>query len=240
MTPSTLRYPLFVVLTLGFTAFIGYNTFLTARLLRRWRPERNLLLIPEENLVRVAGILLCLGLGWLSGLSPDRLGWTLDPWRPQVGVGILVGVGLALLFYVATQLLLRFTGRRFYSTVLLEHVIPASWGQVPWVLLALVPVVGLEELLFRSLLLGGLAPLAPEGLLLVVLGALFGLMHSPQGLWGMVGASLAGIVFGLLFLRWHSLVAPFVAHYVANGVQILLAMPLREQLLGRGTEPPGT
>jgi membrane protease YdiL (CAAX protease family) len=88
----------------------------------------------------------------------------------------------------------------------------------------MVPVVVLEELLFRSLLLAGLAPLAPQPLLLVAAGLAFGLMHSPQGAWGMIGAGLAGMGLGLLFLWAGSLVLPFVTHYVANVVQVGLAM----------------
>lgn len=238
MTPWTLRYALFLALTLALTAFIGYGTYATARLLRHWRPNRNLLLIPEENLARVGMIGICVGLGWLSGLPPQQLGWTWEPVWPQVMTGGLVGLALALFFYTSTRLLLRFTGRRFYSTVLLEHVVPSSLGELVQVLLALVPVVVLEELLFRSLLLGGLSVLVDPLWPVILLGILFGLMHSPQGIWGMVGAGLAGILFGVLFLAWHSLLTPLIAHYVANAVQIVLAMPERDRLLGQEPASP--
>jgi membrane protease YdiL (CAAX protease family) len=90
----------------------------------------------------------------------------------------------------------------------------------------------LEELLFRSLLIGGLSPLLPAPLLMVLVSFLFGALHAPQGLWGMVGAGAAGIIFGALFLAEQSLLAPIVAHYLANLVQIMLAMrfPWKEEI----------
>ena len=77
--------------------------------------------------------------------------------------------------------------------------------------------------MFRSLLIGGLSPLLPTAWLIVGFSVVFGLLHSPQGAWGMVGAGAAGALFGLLFLWQQSLLTPFVAHYVANGAQIWLA-----------------
>ncbi|MFQ5577468.1 MAG: hypothetical protein ACE5G8_10835, partial [Anaerolineae bacterium] len=70
-----LNYRLFVLSALGLTAFIGYGTFATARLLQHWRPGRNLLLLPGENLLRLGLIVICLALGRLSGLDAARLGW---------------------------------------------------------------------------------------------------------------------------------------------------------------------
>ncbi|GIV77264.1 CPBP family intramembrane metalloprotease [Litorilinea aerophila] len=219
-----LRYWLFVAVTLGLTAFIGYGTYSTARLLRTWRPNRNVLLLPAENLFRLLLILVCGGLGQLSGLPHTQLGWTFPRAGDQVVLGISLGVMLALFFYGATRWLTARTGHRYYSPLLLEIIVPRTAWELLGVLLALIPVVLLEELLFRSLLVGGLLPILPAPLLVVGWGILFGLMHSPQGLWGMTGASLAGIFLGVLFLEQGSLLTPLVTHYVANAVQIWLAM----------------
>lgn len=218
-----LRYWSFVMITLTLTAFIGYGTFATARLLQRWTPDHNLLLHPLENLVRAALLLACVGLGYLSGLGFDQLGWQWDAVGQQLVWGLIFGFGLGLCFYLITQWLMRFVGKAFYSTVVIEHLVPRDNRELLLVLAAMAPVVILEELLFRSLLLGGLAPIVPTTLLVLGLSILFGLLHSPQGIWGMFGAGFAGYLFAVLFLWQGSLLLPIVAHYVTNAFQIIQA-----------------
>ena len=54
-------------------------------------------------------------------------------------------------------------------------------------------------------------------------GVIFGLMHSPQGWWGMVAIAVGGVALGLMFLAEQSLLMPTVAHYVVNMLQISYA-----------------
>ena len=222
-------YWLFIVLTLALTAFIGYGTYSTARLLQTWTPDRNLILMPAENVVRFVLLAGCIGLGLLSGLDNATLGWTFGRPLFQVLNGLLWGLGLAAFFYWSTRWFITQTDQRFYSTVVIEAILPRTSTELLWVTLAMLPVVILEEVLFRSLLLGGLSPVVPSLLLLIITGLLFGLLHSPQGVWGMVGAGAAGVIFGVLFWAYGSILTPIVAHYVANMVQIGYAMRLRER-----------
>jgi len=223
----TIRYAFFLLVTLALTGFIGYGTFATARLLHTWRPECNLLLLPQENAARVLLVFVCIGLGLLSGVKPLALGWQWTNWQTDALLGLGIGLVLAFGFYAATRLLLKLGGGRFYSPSVLEILLPTNRREFWLVLLAFLPAVLVEELLFRSLLIGGLSPwIAPLALVLGG-GVVFGLVHSPQGVWGMAGAGLAGVIFGLLFLETGSLVAPLVAHYVANSVQIGLAIQSR-------------
>ncbi|MEZ4836497.1 MAG: CPBP family intramembrane glutamic endopeptidase [Caldilineaceae bacterium] len=178
------------------------------RLLKQWQPDQNLLLMPAENAVRLVMIVFCVGLGYLSHLSPAQLGWQMPDVSRQIWVGILTGMGVAYFFYYVTRLIVNRTGERFYSSSVIGYILPRNNDEFWLVLMALIPVVLLEELLFRSLLLGGLAPLAPVWVLLIVFSIVFGLLHSPQGTWGMVGAGLGGAVFGVVFLWQHSLLAP--------------------------------
>ncbi len=218
------HYTLYLILVIGLLLVIGYSTYATARLLKQWQPDHNLLLMPAENAVRLILIILCIGLGVLSRVDPVRLGWHFPAVATQIWVGILTGIGMAYAFYHSTLFIVRTTGERFYSSTVIGYILPSSLNEFWLVLIALVPVVFFEELLFRSLLLGGLSPIASPWLLLIVFGVAFGLLHSPQGIWGMMGAALGGMIFGLLFLWQQSLLAPFLAHYVANAVQIVLAM----------------
>ena len=106
---------------------------------------------------------------------------------------------------------------------LLRCIIPANRREWLLVLLALLPAAAVEELLFRSLPLGGLAGLIAPGWLLWPLALCFGLLHWPQGGWGVVGTTLAAIAFSLLFLAMQSIWAPLAAHYVMNVAQMVLA-----------------
>ena len=221
------RYLLFVVLTLLLTAWIGYNTYATARILRTWRPPSNPLLHPLETLVRLALIAACIGLGWLSGLDRSVLGWTaVDAWA-QVVLGVLGGAALGALFLFATHWVVKRTGERYYSPLVLDLIVPKDRREFLLTTAAMVTVVLLEELLFRSLLVGGMTPLLPSPLLVLGVGILFGLLHSPQGTWGMAGAALAGIALGALFLLGGSLLLPSIAHYTANMIQVSVAYRMR-------------
>jgi membrane protease YdiL (CAAX protease family) len=223
-------YWLFVILTLALTGVIGYNTYLSAQLLQRWRPERNLLLLPAENLFRLALVAACLGLGLLSGLDARQLGWVFPRLTTQLLLGLAWGGLLAGFFFISTRWIMRRSGQRFYSSVVVQAIVPKSTGELLLVSVAMISVVVLEELLFRSLLLGGLAPILPPTVLLIGWGVVFGLLHSPQGAWGMIGAGLAGVVLGWLFLQQGSLLTPLIAHYVTNEVQVFQAMRMRNQM----------
>lgn len=219
-------YWIFFIAVFLLTGFIGYGTFATARLLQQWQPKENLLLMPAETVFRFFLILLCVGLGILSGVPYEQLGWQVDQLGRQLLEGLVWGVIMALGFYWSTKILLRRGGERFYSSVIINAITPRNRRELGLVLLAMILVVLLEELLFRSLLLGGLAPLLPMPLLLISWSVAFGLLHSPQGTWGMVGAGLAGLILGMLFVTRNSLLLPVVAHYVANVAQIIQAMRL--------------
>lgn len=225
----SINFWLFVILTAALVAFLSYGTYATARLLRTWQPDRNLLLLPAENLLRLVLIALCIILGYLSGVPPAQLGWVFPAIGQQVLWGLVWGSGLALFFYSSTQWLVRITGQRFYSSVVIQAITPRSRRELFLVLLVMVPVVLVEELLFRSLLIGGFAVLMPLPVLMIGWSVLFGLLHAPQGVWGMLGAGLGGLLLSILFVGQGSILLPLVAHYVTNCLQVIQAMRLQEQ-----------
>ena len=98
------------------------------------------------------------------------------------------------------------------------------------VLLALFPAVLVEELLFRSLLLGGFRQFLPVWALVVSTALLFGWMHSPQGHLGMTMTAAVSLLLAGLFLWRGSLLSPLVAHYVVNLLQLLVAHRYRDTL----------
>ena len=219
-------YYIFVAGTLALTAFIGYTTFATAMLMRRWRLTSNPLLSRADAVIRLLLIGLCIGLGAISGLDSVTLGWTLENPLQQILLGGAIGLGLGLGLHGLSQWVFNNMGTRLYSKTFAEMIVPRTQREFYLIAGALIFVVILEELLFRSLLIGGLSPLLPVWVLVIFTSIIFGVLHLPQGAWGIVGATIAGAIFGVLFLYEHSLLAPIVAHYVANMIQIMLVLRL--------------
>ena len=224
--------PLFALLTLLLTAGLAYATYRSAQLLPLLPRDTNLLLNPVDLGARLVLCLVCWGLGGLSGIGPTALGWTAETPVADLALGLAVGILAHVVLYPLTLWAAQRLGPRAYSSLLLRHIVPRSaheWALVP---LVLVPAVLLEELLFRSLWLGGLGAMLtaawPGGLgpllfLSIVSAAIFGWMHAPQGWLGMVLAALIGLGLSLLFLWRGSLLAPLAAHWVFNVVQLARA-----------------
>ena len=221
---------MFYVFVLGSLLVLGglaWATHLSGRLLRAIPMEENLLLAPVENLVKAGLVVLCVGLGLVSGLPAARLGWTLEHPALDLALGLLFGL-------VAQSVVNRLTfwavdrfGKAVYSPVVLKNILPRSrrdWLLVP---AAMLLAVLLEEVLFRSLLLGGLGTVLPPLLLALALGAIFGWMHAPQGPLGVIVTGALGVMLSLLFLWTGGLLAPLVAHYLINMLQLVRAREVR-------------
>ena len=213
-------FPAGTIALIGGVALAAYQS---ARLLRRYRLRANPLLNPVDSLLRLALILAAAGLGLASGQPVSHLGWAADDPAGEAAAGAVCGVALAVGLGALSYLVVRRFGARVYTDVVVRAILPRDAREWPRVLLALAPAVLLEELLFRSLLIGGFAVYAPPLLLALAGCLLFGAVHAPQGLWGMAGTALAGLVLGLLFLTRGGLVAPLVAHYVFNALQLAAA-----------------
>src|SRR5262245_50505054 len=185
--------------------------------------RENLLLAPVENMVKGILVLVCIGLGLLSGAGPERLGWTLNNGWRDLGLGIILGLATQVTANGLTAVAVKLWGPDIYSPVVMKNIMPrkrSEWLLVP---AALGLAVLLEELLFRSLLVGALSITVPLPILLIGFSAIFGLMHSPQGILGVVLTGVLGFWLSLLFVWSGSLLLPLVAHYVINLLQLLKA-----------------
>lgn len=225
-----MRLVVFVAGTLTLTMFIAWATYRSARILQQVKVDFNLLLLPAENLLRVGIVLSCLVLGQVSGLSRGQFGWISYAPLADVAIGIGVGVAVQLILNALTNWAVRRLGPQIYSPRVILSILPRSRDEWAPVLLALFPAVLVEELLFRSLLLGGLGLFLPVPVLVVGTGLLFGWMHSPQGRLGMVMTAAVSLLLAGLFLWRGSLLPPLVAHYVVNLLQLLMAHRHRDRL----------
>lgn len=223
-------YIFFVFGSLCLTVALAWATYQSGRLLRAVPVRENLLLAPVENMVKVVLIVLCLLLGAMSGVPAERLGWTLEHGWRDLGLGIAVGMITQLLANAVTLWAIRVWGKEIYSPVVMLNIMPRSRAE--WVLVpaAMSVAVLLEELLFRSLLIGGLSATVPVPILLIGFAAIFGLMHSPQGALGVFMTGAMGLWLSLLFVWSGSLILPLTAHYVINLLQLFKAQDKRAWL----------
>jgi membrane protease YdiL (CAAX protease family) len=208
---------------LGLSALVAVSTVRSGQILRTWTPPSNLLLSLPDNMLRLVLIGLCVGLGYAHKPGPAELGWGTAHFARDTALGATAGVLMAVSFALVGQAVVRRWGPEVYEDKLLRCILPASRREWPGVALALLPAAAVEELLFRSLPLGGLTWLVAPYWLMWPLALFFGLLHWPQGGWGVAGTTLAAIVFSLLFLTTGSLWPSLAAHYVLNVLQVILA-----------------
>jgi membrane protease YdiL (CAAX protease family) len=212
------------------TLLLAWVTYRSHLLLKEFQPSFNLLLAPAELMVRLLLVSLFLGLAWLSGLPASQLGLTSAHPLRSIGLGLLIGlfsiVAINGLMYGAIR---RF-GRNIYSPLVIRNILPRRPGEWPKVVLAFIPAVAMEELLFRTLWLGVFEGIMPLPLLVVGTSLLFGLMHQPQGALGVVAAGGLNVMLSLLFIWSGELLLPLTAHYVINLLQVAVASRRREWL----------
>ncbi len=223
-------FPLFVFGSLAMTIALAWATYQSGRLLRSVPVKENLLLAPVENAVKGVLVGICILLGMASGASAEQLGWTFNNGWRDLGLGIIVGLITQFTANTLTLAAIKVWGKEIYSPVVMKNIMPRT--RIEWLLVpaALALAVLLEELLFRSLLIGGLSLTVPLPILLIGFSAIFGLMHSPQGILGVVLTGVMGLWLSLLFVWSGGLILPLVAHYVINFLQLLKAQDKRAWL----------
>lgn len=206
------------------TVLLGAAAYRSGLALKRGQVSVNLLLAPLENVARLALVGLCLAIGWGSGLEPQVLGWRWGEAVVPLLAGLVAGLALLVVVNIGTTWAVRRYGPGIYSPLVLRNMLPrrgSDWLLAP---LALAPAVLLEELLFRSLLVGGFSVLIPMGAAVALSSLAFGIMHVPQGVLGVGAATILGVVLAALLWWQESLLAPFVAHYVLNLAQLGIAV----------------
>jgi membrane protease YdiL (CAAX protease family) len=214
---------LFAITLAALIGLVSVGTIRSARLLREWTPPFNPLLSPADNAVRLGLCAVCFVLGAALGPDLPALGWTIDRLATDLVAGVVAGAALAAALIGVGQWAVRRWGEGTYAPTLIQHILPINRREWAGVMVALLPAALVEELLFRSLPLGGLGWLAPPSVLLWPLALAFGLLHWTQGSWGLIGTTLAGIAFSWLFLATGSLWTPLAAHYVVNVLQVVTA-----------------
>lgn len=229
--PSPVWLALSQVAIIVFTLVIAWLTHRTYLLLPYLDPDFNVLLSLPETISRLVLVGMCLALAWLSGLPAGQLGLISGNLWWSAGVGAVIGLAAQLVVFGLTTLAINRFGRHIYSPWLILNILPRRPAQWLWVALAFIPPVVMEELLFRSLWLGGFSQTLPLWLLVLGTSLAFGWMHQAQGKLGMIMAGGLNVLLSLVFIWTSQLLVTIVAHYTLNMIQLLAAHFQRDTLL---------
>lgn len=173
------------------------------------------------NVVTTHGLLLVAltSTAWYARVPLGPLGVGIP-----TGGTVALGVGLGLALAVANEASARVAERLGFERDERLRALLAPESAVGWagLLLVVLPLVAAaEELLFRAVLVGGLAAgfgLSPWGLA-VVSSAAFGLGHGLQGEAGVVVTTALGFVLAAAYVLTGSLAVVVVAHYLVNALE---------------------
>lgn len=161
---------------------------------------------------------------WASAVPWRALGTVVDA---DLLVTVLLGIALGIGLYLANEASVLVFDRLGigYSDALRGALAPSSIGGWALLLIVVLPVIaGVEELLFRAALIGGLeASLGISPWILVVLSAVFfAVGHGIQGMGGVLVTGTLGLILGLAFVLTNSLLLVIVAHYVVNALEFVI------------------
>ncbi len=226
--------PVFLIGTLALITFLYWAAYQGERALKSHTIEiqGNLLLNIPELVFKLVLLGLCAGLANSLSVSPKDSCPTMEscvglrgpaPVFVQIVIGLIAGIITVFVVNIVSVGAIRIWGRKIYSPEIMKNMVPRN--QLEWVLIIipLLVAVMVEEFLFRGLLIGGFQLVVNPWVMAIASSVLFGLMHSPQGILGIVLTGLVGMVFAALFIITSSLLPVIVAHFVINFLQIIRA-----------------
>jgi len=216
---------IFIIGTLALISFLYWSAYQSEKLLRTIEIKGNLLLSIPEFIFKLILLGLCLGLvSSLTVLNPEKyIGWPSENPALDVVIGATIGIATQFIVNVMSTLAIRVFGKNIYSPQVMKSVVPASQREWFLIIIPLLLAVAIEELLFRGLLIGGFSLVVNPWVMAVASSIIFGIMHSPQGMLGIVMTALVGFAFATAFILTNSLVVVISAHYIVNFMQILRA-----------------
>lgn len=216
---------IFLVGTLAMISFLYWSAYQSEKWMRTVEIKGNLLLNVPEFIFKLVLFGLCLGLiASLEVSNPQKyIGWPSDSPGLDVLIGAILGLVTQFVVSITSTLAIRIFGKSIYSPEIMKSVVPKNQREWILIIVPLLLAVAIEELLFRSMLIGGFSLVVNPWVMAVASSIIFGIMHSPQGLLGIVMTALVGFVFATAFILTTSLIVVISAHFIINFMQILRA-----------------
>jgi membrane protease YdiL (CAAX protease family) len=162
-----------------------------------------------------------------SALTWPPLHWMSSNLSGGFGAGLAVGAGIA---FVAVLVIPVFLLKRQMGDIPtigdISSLLPRARGELIYGVGLSLNAGLMEELLFRLGMPALLFGITGNGVLsFLVASVLFGLLHIYQKFWGVLGATILGLVFSLLYLLTNSIVVVIVVHALVD-LRSLVLIPL--------------
>jgi len=210
---ARLAHALLLVALLAMTRVVGFVVL--ARLTGRGNLEVvdgwTFVALLAASVLSLGGV-VGLGLVVWARISLASLGWRADQLGPDLVRGVVGGLvccGIVLLISMSGGATAAETLQGWWQVLLPERLLGVLIG---------VEAALTEETLFRGNLQPTLQRMLARGAGLLLTAILFALYHLRFELWGLLGKTAFGLVFGLLRDRTGRLVSPAVAHWLTWAV----------------------
>jgi membrane protease YdiL (CAAX protease family) len=165
--------------------------------------------------------LICFFL-WRNGEPFQTLGWNFNKGWRDIGLGFLIYSPFILM-----MVLWKTTGSSVHLKTLSFFLAAGAKvrGELLLAFLLVVVTALSEEIIFRGYLILRLKAItASSGTAVWLSAVVFALGHGWKGAAGVIGAGLVGLLYGAVFLRRQSLVAPITMHFIADMGIILIPL----------------
>lgn len=219
-TSSTARWPpgsgarlahaLLLVVLLAMTRVLGFLALarVTGRADLEVLDGAAFAVLLATSVLSLGGV-IGLGLVVWGRISLAELGWRAGRLGADLGRGLAGGLACC-----AIVLLVQMTAGATAPEVL------QGWASTPALERLLTVLIGVEaalteETLFRGDLQPTLQHMLGRGAGLVLTAVIFAAYHLRFGLWGLIGKTALGLVFGILRDRTGRLVSPALAHWIS-------------------------
>ncbi len=179
----------------------------------------------------------CAAVGW-QGIFEIHVGLGETSWMPSgdAEAAFMLGLGTFLIALWIPAILVR-KSARYAATIEkamkpLRFILPAT-GEERWWWVAICATAGIgEEILYRGFLIQYFrhAPLHLNLIPALMLAcAVFGFAHIYQGLKGIVGTGILGLLLSAVFVITGNLLVPVILHFLID-LRILLLLPAENKL----------
>jgi uncharacterized protein len=175
-----------------------------------------------------------------SALNWPPLHWLQTNFGTGFGIGLAIGIGIAIVVVLVVPVfLLRRQVSELPAIGDVGALLPRTRGELKYGAGLSINAGLVEELLFRLGMPALLFGITGNGVVSFLLASiLFGLLHIYQKVWGVLGATILGLVFSLLYLLTGSIWVVIVVHALVDLRSLVLLPLVVQNVWSKRTDAP--